>query len=186
MNIKFLDFKQLKDFPSGSGIESFDNKIYVVGDDAKDILVINKDWKLKETINLFPSDTLRIAKQLKADYEATTIIQINKIPFLLILGSGSLEATRNKGVLINISSKAKEEIDLSIFYNRLKQSGFEELNIEAVTLMGDKLILSNRGNKLQPDNRVIVTSADFWKKQQTADIVPVKIEWEQKTENYMS
>lgn len=186
MNIKFLDFKQLKDFPSGSGIESFDNKIYIVGDDAKDILVVNKNWKLKETINLFPSDTLRIAKQLKADYEATTVIQINKIPFLLILGSGSIDATRNKGVLINLTSKATEEIDLSVFYDRLKQSGFKELNIEAVTLMGDKLILSNRGNKLRPDNRVILTSADFWKKQQTADIFPIKIEWEQKTESFMT
>lgn len=186
MNIKFLDFKQLKDFPSGSGIESFDNKIYIVGDDAKDIIVVNKNWKLKETIKLFPSDTIRIAKQLKADYEATTIVHVNKIPFLLILGSGSIEATRNKGMLINLTSKATEEIDLSIFYNRLKQSGFEELNIEAVTLMGDKLILSNRGNKLRPDNRIIVTSADFWKKQQTADIFSIKIEWEQKTESYMT
>lgn len=186
MNIKFLDFKQLKDFPSGSGIESFDNKIYVVGDDAKDILVMNKNWKLKETINLFPSDTLRIAKAFKADYEATTIIQVNKIPFLLILGSGSIEATRNKGMLINLTSKAIEEIDLSIFYNRLKQSGFEELNIEAVALMGDKLILSNRANKLRPNNRIIVTSDDFWKKQHTADIFNIKIEWEQKTENFMA
>lgn len=186
MNIKFLDFKQLKDFPSGSGIEFFDDKIYVVGDDAKDLLVINKNWKLKETINLFPSDTLRIAKKMKADFEATTIIPVNDIPFLLVLGSGSFEAARNKGMLINLRSKAIEEIDLSVFYNRLKQSGFEELNIEAVTIMGDKLILSNRGNKKHPDNRIIVTNADFWLKQHTADIFSVKIEWEEKTENYMA
>lgn len=133
MNIKFLDFKQLKDFPSGSGIEFFNDKIYLVGDDAKDILVTNKNWKLIEIINLFPSETYRIHKKLKADFEATTIIQVDNIPFLLILGSGSIEATRNRGRLINLNSLAMEEIDLSVFYNRLKQSGFEELNIEAAT-----------------------------------------------------
>jgi hypothetical protein len=147
---------------------------------------MNKNWKLKEKINLFPADTYRIPKNVKADFEATTIIHINKNPFLLILGSGSMEATRNKGMLMNLKSKAIEQIDLTVFYNRLQQSGFESLNIEAVTVMDDKLILSNRGNKAAPDNRVIVTSTNFWKKQDDADIFIVKIEWDEKTENNMA
>lgn len=185
MRIKLLDFKQLLDFPSGSGIEYYDNQIYLVGDDAKDILVMDNKWKMQEIINLFSSDNHRIPKKIKADFEATTIVNINKIPFLLILGSGSAP-TRDKGVLLNLESKGLEEIDLFVFYDRLKQSGFEELNIEAASVMDDKLILCNRGNKKSPDNRLIITSIDFWKNQHTADISIVKIEWEQNSDNMMA
>ncbi|MEJ7738175.1 MAG: hypothetical protein WKF97_12170 [Chitinophagaceae bacterium] len=187
MNIKLLDFKILKDFPSGSGIEFFDDLLYVVGDDAKDILVMNKRWKKKGVINLFPADNnYRIPKSMKADFEATAIIQINKNPFLLILGSGSIEATRNKGLIVDLTSRLSEEIDLSVFYTRLKQSGLKELNIEAAAVMNDKIILCNRGNKLSQDNRIIITSSDFWKKQHDAEIIFVKIEWEKTPENFMA
>ena len=179
MNIKLLDFKELADFPSGSGIECYDDQVYLVGDDARNILVMNKRWKTRETINLFPGDSPRIEKMIKADFEATTIVQINKVPFLLLLGSGSIEATRNKAILLNLKSKEVEEIDLSVFYDRLRQSGFPELNIEGACVMDDKMILCNRGNKSRPDQSIIVTSLDFWKKQNAADIMRVKIEWEQ-------
>ena len=186
MNIKLLDFKQLNDFPSGSGIEFFDDLLYRVGNDAKDILVMNKNWKKKGVIKLFPDDNnYRIPKNLKGDFEATAIILINKKPFLLILGSGSLEATRNKGLLVDLDSKSPEEIDLSVFYSRLKQSGLPDLNIEAATVMDDKLILLNRGNEQGPDNRIIITSRDFWKKQHEAEISLVKIEWEQTPGNFI-
>ena len=55
MNIKLLDDKQLKDFSPGAGIESFDDHLYVVGEDARYILVMNRSWKVQETINLFAS-----------------------------------------------------------------------------------------------------------------------------------
>ncbi len=61
MNIKFLDSKTLQDFSSGPGIESFDDHLYLVGDDARYILVMNSSWKIQETINLAASETFRIA-----------------------------------------------------------------------------------------------------------------------------
>lgn len=187
MNIKLLDFKELNDFPSGSGIEFNDDLLYIVGDDARNILVMNKRWKKQGVINLFPEDSSnRIPKNLKADFEATAVVKVNKNAFLLILGSGSLEATRNKGLIVDLTSKALEELDLSVFYNRLKQSGLKELNIEAAAVMDDKLILCNRGNKFSPENRIVITSRDFWKKQHDAEITLVKVEWEQISGNYMA
>lgn len=185
MNLKLLDFKKLKDFPSGSGIEIYDDQLYLVGDDARYILIMNKNWKMLETVNLFPTEENPIVKNLD-DCEATTIVQINKTPFLLMLGSGSMEANRNRGVLMNLATRSIEEIDLTDFYNRLRQTGFEELNIEAATVIDDKLILCNRGTKARPDNRLIVTSIDFWKKQQVAEIFTVKVELEEKPEKNMS
>ncbi|MEJ7766334.1 MAG: hypothetical protein WKF89_00880 [Chitinophagaceae bacterium] len=186
MNLKFLEYKKLDDFPSGSAIEHHDDQLYLVGDDARYVLVMSKDWKMLETLNLFPSDANAVAGTIPDDCEATTIIHINKIPFLLMLGSGAMEPNRNKGVLMNLATRALEEINLTDFYNRLKQTGFEELNIESATVIDDKLILCNRGTKAKPDNRLIITSTDFWKKQQVAEIFTVKVELEEKPEKNMS
>lgn len=186
MNIKLLDYKELKDFSPGPGIESFDDNLYLVGDNARNILVMKRSWKIRETINLFASDTFRMTSELMADFEATTILQINKLPLILIIGSGSLEAGGNKAVLMNLHTRAIEEIDLTIFYNRLKQSGFEELDIKAITVLNDKIILCNRANKTHADNRIIITSLDFWKNQHLADILTVKIELEEKAGKFFA
>ncbi len=90
------DFKELASFPSGSGIEFHDEKVFVVGDDAKEVLVMNKRWKELERIPLFESTEERIPKSIKSDLEATTVVLVNSIPRLLILGSGSKEEHRNK------------------------------------------------------------------------------------------
>ncbi len=34
MQLDLIDYKELDTFPSGSGIDFFDDKIYIVGDDA--------------------------------------------------------------------------------------------------------------------------------------------------------
>ncbi len=186
MNIKLLDYKELKDFSPGTGIESFDDNLYLMGDDPRYILVTNRNWKKQETINLFASDTFRVTRELMSDIEATTIIQVNKLPFILMIGSGSTEAGGNKAVLMNLNTRAIEELDLTVFYNRLKQSGFEELDIKAVTVLNDKLILCNRANKTHADNRIIITSLDFWKNQHLADILTVKLELEEKPGKFLT
>jgi hypothetical protein len=176
MKIKLLDFKEIKDFPSGSGIEYYLEKVYVVGDDAKEVLVLNKTWKKLAVIPLFTSDETRIPKKTKPDLEATAIVEVNGIPRLLILGSGSKEP-RNKAVLVNLDNNHTEETDITVFYDRLKNCGFGDINIESATLVLGKLIIGNRGNKSKPDNHVIVTDVDFYKHQGEAQISPVKIEF---------
>jgi hypothetical protein len=44
MKLSLLDFKKLENFPSASGIEFYDDRVYLVGEDAKDLLVLNKKW----------------------------------------------------------------------------------------------------------------------------------------------
>jgi hypothetical protein len=176
MKITLLDFKEVKDFPSGSGIEYYQDKVYVVGDDAKEVLVMSKNWKKLENIPLFKSDEARIPKKTKPDLEATAIIEINSIPRLLVLGSGSKEP-RNKIVLVNLDNNTTEEIDITPFYDRLLQTGIGDINVESATLVLGKLVIGNRGNKSKPDNHVIVTDVDFYKHETEAQISPVKIEF---------
>lgn len=169
MKLNLLDFKELKSFPSGSGIEFYDDSIYVVGDDAKDILVTNKRWKEKQRINLFESADKRIAKKIKADLEATAILQLDKMDYLLVMGSGSKEL-RNRTFLFNLETGDKTEVDCTVFYQRLKAGLVADLNIEGAAQVSDYLVLCNRGNKTNPGNQLILTVKDFFRKQQDAPL----------------
>jgi hypothetical protein len=178
MKLELLDFKQLENYPSGSGIEFYDDKIYLVGDDARDLLVMDKKWNKPELVNLFEKTGKKTPKDFKSDLETITVLQVDKKPHLLILGSGSTE-DRNKGLLFNLKNNARTWIDLSIFYSRLKAAGITSLNIEGIALVYDYLVLVNRGNDANPDNHLIVTKPNFWKQQQDAPIELLKIDFAQ-------
>ncbi len=176
MKVKLFEYKEIAAFPSGSGIEYYDEKLFLVGDDAREVLVLNKRWKELERLPLFDAPGTRSSKKTKADLEASTIVTVNRIPRLLIMGSGSKEQYRNKAILFDLDSYLKEEFDLSVFYNRLKASGIPQLNIESAALVEDHILLSNRGNKKNPGNQLIITRNTFWKKQQQADIAIIPLE----------
>lgn len=178
MKLTLTDFKVLSNFPSGSGIEYHDEKVFLVGDDAREVLVMNKRWKELERIPLFESTEDRIPKKIKSDLEATTVVVVNSIPRLLILGSGSREEHRNKAILLDLDSYLKDEFDLTLFYNRIKEAGITDLNIEsAATLEEGHIILGNRGSKKNPDNHLIITKNTFWKHPAEAEleILPIKL-----------
>jgi hypothetical protein len=186
MKLTLTDFKELKNFPSGSAIEFHDNKVFLAGDDAKEVLVMDKSWKELERIPLFESDTDRIPKAIKSDLEATTVVIVNSIPRMLILGSGSKEELRNKAILLDLDSYLKDEFDLTVFYNRIKETGIADLNIEsAATLLEDYIILGNRGNKRHPDNHLIITKHLFWKHQADVELftLPIKFPKDDKFKN---
>lgn len=177
MKLTLTDFQELSTFPSGSGIEYYDEKVFLAGDDAKEVLVMNKRWKELQRIPLFESTEARIPKKTKSDLEATTVIVVNGIPRLLILGSGSREEHRNKAILLDLDEYRKEEFDMTVFYDRIKAAGITDLNIEsAATLAEGHIIMGNRGHKKNPDNHLIITKNTFWKHQADAEleILPVK------------
>jgi len=169
MKLNLLDYKELKSYPSGSGIEFYDDKIYLVGDDAKDILVMSRKWKDEQLINIFDSTQERIPKKIKADLEATAIVHLDTMVYLLIMGSGSTDQ-RNKGIMLNVETGDKTEIECTLFYKRLKENGIIDLNIEGATEVSDYMIFCNRGNKTHPANELIVTNKDFFRNQQNAPI----------------
>lgn len=175
MKLNLLDYKELKSFPSGSGIEFYDGRIYLVGDDATGILVTNRSWKKLEEIRLFESDEERIPKKLKADLEATAILHLDHMVYLLILGSGSKDL-RNKAILLNVETGDKTAVDCSTFYNRLESGGIKELNIEGAAQVSDYMVFCNRGNKESPDNQLVITHTDFFRDQQNVPVELVNID----------
>ena len=178
MKLELLDFIELENYPSGSGIEFYDNKIYVVGDDARDLLVMGKKWNKPTLINLFNTQDKKIPKPDKSDLEAMTVLSVDKKPHLLIIGSGASEK-RNKALLLNLKNNAMKSIDLSVFYNRIKTAiGIAQLNIEGIAEVYDYLVLVNRGNTTHPNNHLIITKSDFWKDQEKASLQTIIVDFE--------
>ena len=166
------EVKKIDSYPSASGIEYVNKQFYVLGDDAKNLLILDSNFAVTDSINLYDFPGIRMPKTIKPDLEALGITQDNK---LLLLGSGSLAPYRNTGWIIDPLTRQKDSIRLDTFYQRILMNGIAELNIEGVCTIPGSAILINRGNKSYPKNHLIFTNQNFWEKQTEAAITPILI-----------
>jgi hypothetical protein len=160
--IQLLNFLLLTDFPSGSAINLHNEKLYLVGDDATQVLVVDKDYRKVDSIRLVDYAAKRIPKTEKADFESAAFIDINGDATLLVLGSAATDE-RKKMAVITLSedkSTTSKGYKLDEFMKRLSDEGID-LNIEGMTKVGSNLILANRGNIANPTNSLIIASEDF-------------------------
>jgi hypothetical protein len=171
MKLKLLDYKDLPDLPAGSNLEFYNESIYLVDDDASDMVILNKKWQIESTNKLLNGD---IVPASKSDFEATTIVDVNSIPRLLILGYDAKDKC-HKAILVNLDNLTKEEFDISDFYRRLKET-VGVINIESAAIVLDKLVLCNRDHKQSPKNHIIVTDKDFYKHQDLAEITTISFD----------
>lgn len=169
------EVKQLPDYPSASGIEYYNKQLYIIGDDANGLLILDSLFATTDSIQLSASTEKRIPKNIKADLEAITTVRYNDSIHLLLIGSGSLSPFRNTAWLIDPITKQKTEYPIDTFYQRIKNQGLTELNIEGVCSFGSSVLLANRGHKGFPKNHLIITSPGFWNNQTTAAINLIKI-----------
>ncbi|MEO5984926.1 MAG: hypothetical protein ABIP80_05435 [Ferruginibacter sp.] len=160
----------LSDYPSGSGIAFYRDKIYLMGDDAPYLLVTDTAFITRDTIPFFSSSEKRIPKNIKKDPEGATILNVNKNPLLFIIGSGSNERLRNFCWIFDIATQVKTEVSLDTFYNRLVAAGIRELNVEGIAALPGGVVLASRGNKSYLKNHLIFTSDNFWMNQANAPI----------------
>lgn len=168
--MKLTEVKILNRYPSGSAMVYAGDKIFLAGDDARYICVLDKQLNIIDTISLQEYQEERIPKPVKHDIEAAAVLQINKEPFILLLGSGSLSPYRNTATLLNVQHKTKTIYDVQLFFDRLIQNGIQQLNIEGAATISGGLILANRGNKSYRKNQLIFTSFNFWNEQPDAPI----------------
>lgn len=161
----------LNNFQSGSSLDFYENNIFVIGDDTRDILQLNTEFKEINRVNIFKNEIdQRIAKDVKSDLETSTVVNIDGITYILILGSGSRE-NRAVGYLLNPDlNVVTERFKYNRFVIRLNQAGIKEVNIEGSAVVGDKMLLVNRGNKTNPDSFLIVTDHNFYDNEATATI----------------
>ncbi|WP_276374639.1 hypothetical protein [Chryseolinea sp. H1M3-3] len=172
--IELLKSQVLTEFASGSSINYANDKLYLIGDDANTILILDTDYKKIDSIRLFDHPETRIPKSKKSDLEASTFMSVNGTLHLLILGSAS-RSQRKKVILmplesLNLNKPYFREYDSGEFIKRVVGNGIDEVNIEGITVIGNHLVLANRGNNSNQKNHLIITGNYFWEKQMEAPL----------------
>jgi len=156
-NMSEVQIKKL-DYPSASAIEFYDGKLYLMGDDATNLLVLDTNLNIVDSIPLLSYPGKRIPKDIKPDLEASALNADN----LFLFGSGSLSPYRNLGWKFNLKTKDNDSINLEPLYLKAKGLGIEQINVEGACFVAGKLILVNRGNNGYPHNHFIITNEQFW------------------------
>jgi hypothetical protein len=145
------------DYPSASSIEYYDGKLYLMGDDATKLLVLDTNLNIVDSIPIISYPENRIPKDIKPDLEASALNGDN----LFLFGSGSLSTHRNFAWKHNLKTKDNDSINLEPLFLKIKELGIEQINIEGACFVSGKLILANRGNKGYPHNHLIITDEKF-------------------------
>lgn len=155
----------LPDFPSASAVEFYDDRLYLIGDDATCIQVLDKDYQLIKNIRISNAEEKRIAKAAKADYEASALIRLHGRIYLMASGSLATEKRRQL-LLLPLPDGESSAIQFvpypAAFTTQLLNSGINELNIEGAAVVNNTLLLSNRGNNTWPRNQLVITVPGFW------------------------
>lgn len=155
-NLSSIEIKKL-DYPSASSIEYIDGKLYLMGDDATNLLILDTGLNIVDSIPLLSYSEKRIPKDIKPDLEASAL----NGDTLFLFGSGSLSPYRNFGWKHSLKSKDNDSINLEPLFLKAKDLGIEQINIEGACFVSGKLILVNRGNKGYPQNHLIITDEKF-------------------------
>lgn len=171
-NTVLKEAKLISSYPSASGIEFVNDNLYVIGDDANSLLILDKDLIPIDSVRLYSFTEKRIPKSVKPDLESIAITKDKK---LMLFGSGSLVPYRNIAWLMDPVSKQKDSIRLDTFYARLAANGIKEVNIEGAAIIPGLVILSNRGNKNYPHNYLVITRNNFWEDQTNTSINLIKV-----------
>ena len=157
-----LLIKKLDYYPSASAIEYLNGRLYVMGDDATDLLVLDTNLNIVDSIPIISYPARRIPKPIKADFEASALSIADTGSNLYLFGSGSLPFHREFGLKYNFEIKSKDSFSLQPFYSQLKQTGIEQVNIEGACFVQGLLVLSNRGNKSYPHNHLVIAHDLLW------------------------
>ena len=160
-NLPAIEIKKL-DYPSASAIEYYNGKLYIMGDDAADLLILDTNFNIINTVPILLYHEKRIPKNIKPDIESSAIYSANNEAKIFLLGSGSLDPYRNSGWRYNIVFSEKDSFNLEPLYLNIKKKAIDQINIEGACFVSRKLILVNRGNKSYPQNHLIITDENFW------------------------
>ncbi len=145
--VMLLKTQHLPHYPSASAIEFHKNKLYVIGDDATYILVLDKDYTPVDSLGIFKSSEKRISKDKKPDIEAAAIFNQKNKHRLVAISSLSTPG-RVTSFVFKLPLKRKiNAINFGTLRSKLLEQQIPEVNIEGATFIKQQLILSNRANQ---------------------------------------
>lgn len=153
--IELIKTTHLANYPSASSIEFYNNRLYIIGDDAPQMVVLDTAQQVIDSISIFESKEKRIDKDEKADLEASVIIQEQNKNYLVAFSSFS-DKNRNKTLVYELDPEGKKNKP-NVLLSNLADINVQERNIEGAAFINNKLVLSNRANNTHKENSLIVT-----------------------------
>jgi hypothetical protein len=152
---ELIAFKQLDSFPSASALEYDNGKLYVFGDDAPYLLVMDTSWQQLDTIVYSADSSYRISKETKPDIESAAILNFNGEKHLYALGSFATKERMNLMYFPLPRARPVTKIGHEVLQKHL--SRLEEMNIEGFAFANSMCVMSNRANKTHRTNRLVIT-----------------------------
>lgn len=163
--ISLLRSQLLPDFPSGSALAFAEGRIYLVGDDARELRILDAQYRPAGSVPLFSHPQYRIPKPEKADLESAVVVRHKQATYLAAFGSASLD-TRRQVLLVPLPFRTSDHPVIYTHYAEdfLQLLGRElrEINIEGATMAAGKLVLANRGHQALPHNTLVIARPDCW------------------------
>lgn len=144
------------DYPSGSTLNFYRGKLYLMGDDARHLLILDTALNAIDSVDLFESLSSRIPKPVKPDIESSEIIEKQ----VWLLGSGTITPYRDSVFQVDILDKKIKRSSLKAVFDKIS-SKIEKLNIEGFAKIKDQIILGNRRNSPGIHNYFIAVSESF-------------------------
>jgi hypothetical protein len=185
VKIDVLRSRHLTEFPSCSAVNYRDGRLYLIGDDAPNIYVLDHNYAIVDSLRISDHTGKRIPKKIKPDLEGSAIFTSGNRNYLVALGSASTrqrELVRTIPFAQGLDVKRDSTINTGIFINKLA-SKIDEVNLEGITTVGSYFILSNRANANHRINYLIVTSGPFWIGQNTISFHVLEVDLPIKPEN---
>jgi len=169
-----LGSKVFEDFPSASAAEYDSGRLYVFGDDAPYLMVLDTNYKRLDTIRYSIDTAYRMDRTVKSDVESATIIEHDGQKFLYAMGSLS-NSHRTQLFYFPLSDvHTYLSISYAPFVSKFKK--IAELNIEGMAFAKNKMVLANRANKTHKINQLILMPDLADSRDSTAEIIDLVLD----------
>jgi hypothetical protein len=154
-SLKLLKTTHLENYPSASGIEFYNGKLYIMGDDATHLLALNPDHQPIDSVSIFQYNGKRIHYTIKPDLESLTIGTYKRDKYLIAMPSFSAE-NRNTIYAFPLENiRQYKTFVTTLPISHLKSIGIQEPNLEGAAIVDKRIIVSNRANFAQPVNYLV-------------------------------
>src|SRR5690349_10673229 len=97
--LTLLGYRHFPEYSSASALECIGDQLYMAGDDATTLWILDMDFVLRDSIRFHEDTSRRIAKNKKPDFESAAILRNRE---LYILGSFA-DDNRKKGIIFPLA-----------------------------------------------------------------------------------
>lgn len=153
-----MQAQPLPDFPSASAIEYDSGQLFLFGDDAPYLLVLDTNYRRLDTVHFMPYTSYRVDKNRKWDIESAAIFSYDSSGFRrkALCALGSFSAPGRNHVLEFPLAGIHRFFSVDYSAPELQLVSLPGLNIEGFAVMGGKWILANRANLQQKLNQLVI------------------------------